>query len=583
MLDVVNKNKVFTMWRDIWSSLTPRRRQQAVRLLVLAVIASGAEIISIGALVPFLGILIAPERVMDIQEVRHLVVALGIVQQSNFILFITVVFLFAVFAAAALRVFVSWFSIRFAVQVGGDWAAKVLQNVLCQSYSQYINSHSGDVVDTILTKLEKAVFLVLVPLIQAIASAIVFACISISIIILQPVLSIILVSVVGVIYASIHTVTKSAQVRQSHIANQESVKRVKLVQEALGAFRDVTLSGLQDQYLSDFRRLDSRMRSAQVRASLTSVLPRYFIEAIGMCTLVLIAYYMISTRVNVFIIPILGGLALAAQRILPLAQQIYYSASNISGNRAYLEAIFPSLLKDNLKIINNNEDIKFHNGISFCHVGFKYPGSEIYILNDINFELRRGEKLAIVGATGSGKSTFVDMIMGLLSPTIGEVRVDNVLLNDSIVRAWQSKIAHVPQVMYFVDGCVAENIAFGVAEEDIDWERLKESVRLAELESTINNWADGYNTRVGERGIRLSGGQCQRIAIARALYKNADLIVLDEATSALDAKTERAIINNLGSIRSSATILMITHRESLLALADRVIRIENGRLRAEPV
>ena len=356
---------------------------------------------------------------------------------------------------------------------------------------------------------------------------------------------------------------------------------IKVLQEALGGIRDVLIDGAQNVYCNIFRDADWRLRRAQSNIAIISVSPRYVVEAIGIALISAMAYSLARGPGGLgSAIPVIGTLALAAQRMLPLLQQSYASWSSIRGGQAGLADALDFLDQPlpNYAGIFPPSPIPFEREIAFDRIGFKYAEDQPWVFRELNLTIKKSTRVGFIGTTGSGKSTLLDIIMGLLSPSEGTLKIDgNAILGENC-KMWQAHIAHVPQSIFLSDASVSENIAFGVPVDQIDFKKVRRAAEKAQIASTIEEWPDRYDTEIGERGVRLSGGQRQRIGIARALYKEADVIVFDEATSALDSETERAVMQAINSLGRDLTILIVAHRLTTLRECDQVVELEAGRI-----
>ena len=358
---------------------------------------------------------------------------------------------------------------------------------------------------------------------------------------------------------------------------------VKSLQEGLGGIRDILLDGTQETYCKSYCKADRPLRNAQAEIFIMSACPRYVVEALAM---VLIAFLtlLLSARPEGLVnsIPVLGVLAVGSQRLLPLLQQMYYGWSTIRGAQNQLKGAL-ALLDQPLPIETKHKkknDMDFSNNICFEGVSFQYPSGSSQVLNKINLKINHGERVGIIGKTGSGKSTLADILMGLLMPTGGKILVDSVPLTTVNMKSWQSIIAHVPQNIYLTDASIAQNIALGVHKDEINMQHLECVVEKAQLTETINCLEHRYDTLVGERGARLSGGQTQRIGVARALYREAQVLVLDEATSALDTQTAAEIMETIRNLGNDITIILIAHRRSLLKSCSKIIEISDAKIKA---
>jgi ATP-binding cassette, subfamily B, bacterial PglK len=351
---------------------------------------------------------------------------------------------------------------------------------------------------------------------------------------------------------------------------------VKALQEGLGGIRDVLLDGTQPAYCHIYQRADAPLRRAQASITFISQSPRFLMESIGMVLFAALALGMNhGPQGALAALPILGALALGAQRLLPALQQGYAAWSSIIGYQSSTQEVL-ELLDQPLPPEASQPlpaPLPFKKLIQFDSVKFRYTSETPWVIDNLSFNIPKGTRVGFVGKTGSGKSTCLDMLMGLLKPSSGRIMVDGTILNQQNLRSWQRNIAHVPQSIFLADISLAENIAFGVPPENIEMKRVKEAARQAHIADFIESSPQGYKALVGERGIRLSGGQRQRIGIARALYKQATVLVFDEATSALDHETEQAVMEAIESLSADLTILIIAHRLTTIKNCAQIIEI----------
>jgi ATP-binding cassette, subfamily B, bacterial PglK len=341
------------------------------------------------------------------------------------------------------------------------------------------------------------------------------------------------------------------------------------------------MGGCQPTYMGIYRAVDHPMRQLQVKNEFLGLFPRYLLEAVGMVMIALLGALLVMQRGSAtMVIPLLGGLALGAQRLLPPLQQIYFCWSQLNRRNGDLAGLL-SMLEQAVPVeFHAMQPWKLKYSIRLEEVSFGYGVDRPQVLHGLNMEIKRGTRIGIIGSTGSGKSTLVDIMMGLLIPSTGKLLVDGLDIHDRThpdwLPTWQLAIAHVPQNIYLADCPIAENIAFGIPKKDIDMQRLRVAAEQAQIANFIESSPDGYSTFVGERGIRLSGGQRQRIGIARALYKQAQILVFDEATSALDGATEQALIHSIDELSAQLTIVMIAHRFSTLECCDRIVQLKDN-------
>lgn len=565
--------------KSLWSHIGLRRKYQIGLLLLLMILASFAEILSIGSVIPFLGALTNPQYIYDHSLFRPLINLSIVKNTSDILLIFTMVFCAAAILAGALRLVLSWANNRLAFLIGSDLSSDVYRKILYQKYEFHMQHNSGEIISVVSTKANAVIFQTIFPVLNALSSMFILVVIILALLVINPQIAIVTAIGFGSIYILIVRLTKKTVHQNSIAIAQQSTQVLKSLQEGLGGIRDVLIEGNQEIYCDIYKRANTLLLKAYGDNQFLAGSPRFLIESLGMVLIAGLAFR-ISQDGNGMgkAIPMLGALALSAQRLLPVLQQLYVSWSNIKGGQKTLE--------DVLNILSMQADIGstrgwtrkllFSNSIKLHDVSFRYLKSTLPVLKGVNLEIKKGSKVGFIGSTGGGKSTLLDIIMALLTPESGSLKVDDVEVNHTNFRQWQAGIAHVPQAIYLSDSTITENIAFGVPKAQIDYGRLKLAAQKAQIDTAIESWSDGYDTVVGERGIRLSGGQRQRIGIARALYKKADVIVFDEATSALDEETERLVMQAINALDENLTILIIAHRFTTLKECEKIVEIKNG-------
>lgn len=575
-----------TLYIKLWNLLTNRRKTQYLLVFVFIIITAFAEVISLGAIIPFLGVLISPEKVYEIEKLHYLWKILGIKNSSEILLPVTTGFAIAAVIAGGLRLGYLYISTRLSFAIGADLSIEIYKRTLYQSYSLHVSRNSADVISGITAKANGVVYYILLPILNTIASIILMTVILIGLLSVDVKVTSIAFATFGLLYFAIALRAKKRLFRDGEITSKNQTILQKALQEGLGAIRDVILDGSQKFYIKLYKNADIPYRRALGNSQITSSSPRYIIEALGIVLMAAFAYYLSVNSDNLIsVIPLLGSLAMGAQRLLPVLQQLYSSWAYLKIGKATLsDVIFlleqPFLDEDNYNS-DNDKKIKvigFDKLIELDCVSFRYGDDLPFVLQNISLNIEKGQKIGFIGKTGSGKSTLIDLIMGLLIPSVGKLKVDDIVISNLNAREWQKNIAHVPQTIYLSDSTIAENIAFGIPNEEINMERVQESARKAQIDFHINSLKLGYNTLVGERGIRLSGGQRQRIGIARALYKQSSVIVFDEATSALDNDTEKAVMDAIENLGKELTIIMIAHRLSTVEKCDTIVKLHDGKL-----
>ena len=566
------------MLKNLWGHLTKGHQKNFYLLLVLMFMASIAEMISMGAIIPFLGVLTAPEQIYQYQAIQPIIHFFEITSSNQLAFLLTFIFIVAILLSGIIRLMLLYFMTKLSFKVGVHLSVNIYRRTLYQKYSVHVERNSSEIINGIMTKINTVVGGVITPVLYLISSIILITGIIVALFLIDPVVTLISSGSFGVLYWLIIRYTRKHIKENSLCIASQSTKAIKSLQEGLGGIRDILIDGNQQFYCQLYENSDLPMRRAISRNSFINGSPKFVLEAIGMVFISGFAYVM-TTQQNdmVIIIPILGAFALGAQRLLPALQQAYSSYGQIKGAQASFADVL-ELLGQELPVdasLSSPPSMVFNKSIVLKDIGFRYTEKSPWVLKGINLEIKKGSCVGFIGSTGSGKSTMLDIIMGLLSPTVGGIVIDNQLVNNKNRWAWQTHIAHVPQNIYLSDGTIEENIAFGVSRELIDYKQIEKAAKQAEILDLIKSWKDGYQTVVGECGAKLSGGQRQRIGIARALYKRADVLIFDEATSALDNKTEQSVIKAIGGLKQELTVLIIAHRLTTLEGCDRIIKLNN--------
>lgn len=544
-------------------------------------LASFAEIISIGAVLPFLGVLTVPGRIFEHAAAQPFIRALEVTSAEQLLLPLTIVFSLAALMAGAMRLLLLWASSRLSFATGADLSISIYRRTLYQPYIVHIGRNSSEVINGITYKAAGVTNSILLVL-NLIGSIVLLIAIMIALFTVEPFIALAAFSGFALIYGFIVWVTRKQLLINSQRVAHESTQVIKSLQEGLGGIRDVLIDGSQATYCQIYRNADSALRHAQGSSAFISASPRYAVEALGMILIAVLAYTLAQQPDGLAkAIPVLGALALGAQRMLPALQQSYAAWSSIQASQASLQDAL-DLLEQPLPAYADQaaaEPLPFRQHIRLREVSFRYGPQTPWVLENLDITIRKGGRVGFIGVTGSGKSTLLDVLMGLLPPTCGEFEIDGQDITLENYRAWQAHIAHVPQSIFLADSTIEENIAFGQHKSQIDHERVRQAAHQAQIADAIETWPQQYQTFVGERGIRLSGGQRQRIGIARALYKQADVIIFDEATSALDSETEQAVMEAIESLSENLTILIIAHRLTTLKGCTQIVELGEGKIR----
>lgn len=565
----------------LWQYLPDSRRRQFKLLLLLTALCAATEVVSLGAVIPFIAVITQPDKVMDYYLVSRLADMLAITAGEELILPLSVAFGFAAVLSGVLRLSLVWCVIQVGNGCGADLSVDLYRRTLCQPYAVHISRNSSEIISSVTQKVG-AVTSVLNSVLIFITSLFLFFSIVATLIVVDSFTAITCALCFGIAYAIIGWIAKSRlAVNSKTIAHQQS-KVVKSLQEGLGSIRDVLLDGSQKVHVQTYSESVNSLRQGHCQNAFINQFPRYAMESIG---LVLIATYVVflsrgESEISEAL-TILAVLALGAQRLLPISQQIYGNWSVIVSNKAALLDVMALLEQPFLPSSGEDchEPLILNTAISFSDVSFQYDKDNPLVLNGIDLVIPKGSRVGIIGGSGCGKSTFLDLLMGLLNPSSGVISVDEIAIDTEKKRSsWQRSIAHVPQSIYLADCPIGENIAFGVPPDKIDFERVQKAARRAEIAEYIENGSGGYGAPVGERGVWLSGGQQQRIGIARALYKDASVIIFDEATSALDNRTESTLMNTIEGLSREVTMFIVAHRLTSLKNCDFLIKLDGGKV-----
>ena len=564
------------MIRKLWKSLTKRRRMQFWLLLALMIAASLAEIISIASVVPFLSALTSPEVIYHHESAQYFIEKLSIGSPSELLLPMTIVFIISTMIAGIIRLLLLYVSTRLSFAAGADISIDIYRRTLYQDYSVHTSRNSSEVINSIITKTNTVIGDVLVPLLSFISSVIIMTGIVTVVFNVNAEVATISFSTFGLLYILISFFNRTALKKNSLSIALESTKKVKCLQEGLGGIRDVLIDGTQDFYCKIYQKADLSLRKASGNNIFIASSPRFIMEALGMVLIAILAYFLTLQKGGVVeAIPVLGALAVAAQKLLPALQQAYLSYSIIKGSRKSFMDVLDLLDQPLPQFINDEvtEPANFEKDIVFKDVSFRYKEDAPWILKNVNLKFKKGEKIGFVGMTGKGKSTLLDILMGLLVPTSGELLIDGISITEASRRAWQKNISHVPQSIFLSDSSMLQNIAFGDELDAFKESKAIHAAERAQISEMMEALSDGYNTSLGERGVQLSGGQRQRVGIARALYKQSSVLVLDEATSSLDYETEEKIMQEINTGQDGETVFIIAHRLTTLNQCDHIIRL----------
>lgn len=582
MIKVSKKNSSFFLLKKVWKHLGVNRKRQFIVLAILMVLTAISEVIGLGILIPFITILTSPDIILKYSIFKWLMEKFNILSTAELVLPLTVLLIASAFLSGAMRLVQLWLNGKLSYLAGADISSEIYRRTLYQPYSTHVSRNGSTVISGLTVKVNGTVvsfyyFLTLI------SSTVLFVIMTIALVLINPQVALIVAGICGLFYGILSKVTGARLRRNSVLISDGQSLVVKSLQEGLGGIRDILLDGTQPVYYNIYHKADKKLREIQGQNLFINGSPRFVMESAGIILIGILAYVLHNQEGGVVrALPLLATLAVGAQRLLPCLQLMFAMWSAIEANHASLADTVEFLDQPVTEEVTKKDiqPLDLQKVIEFKDVYFRYHPDGPWVLEGFNLTIPKGSRVGFVGATGSGKSTALDLLMCLLKPTSGQINVDGNLIAGDLVRRWQKSIAHVPQNIFLSDASLAENIAFGIPKEEIDFSLLKLASEQAQVAEFVESRSGSYDVCVGERGVRLSGGQRQRIGIARALYKKARVLIFDEATSALDSMTEKKVMESIEGLNKDLTILIIAHRLSTIQKCDFIVMMDAGKVAA---
>ena len=558
-------------------------RRKMYLLVFMMLIMALLDMIGIASILPFMAVLSNPNLIetnLLLYKFFEISSIIGVQNKQHFLFALGGVVLSLLIVSLAFKAFVTYFQVKFINMFQYNVSKRLIEGYLHQPYSWFLNRNSADLGMTVLEEVGTVIGGGLSPFMELISTGLVSLALIILLIIVDPELTAVIILIFGGAYSGIYFFTRKFLYRKAKERLENNELRFKTLNEAFGAAKEIKLRGLEKVYIKKFSDPSMIVARNSALAASVSLLPRFFIEAVAFGGIMLLVLYLMKGSSLSSVLPIISLYVFAGYRLMPALQQIYSSFSKINVTGPSLDKIYNDLKSLKPNNFNQNQDIlAFSKDITLKNIYYDYPNSRRTILKDININIKAKTTIGLVGTTGSGKTTIVDIILGLLQPQKGNLKVDEENITAKNLRAWQNSVGYVPQFIYLSDDTIAANIAFGVDPKNVSQERIEEVAKIANLHNfVIDELAEKYQTTVGERGVRLSGGQRQRIGIARALYHNPSVLVLDEATSALDNQTEEAVMDAVNSLNKDITIILIAHRLNTVKNCETIYKLEKGQL-----
>jgi ABC-type multidrug transport system fused ATPase/permease subunit len=568
--------------KQILNLLTPREKISAYICFAAMLLMAFVEVIGVASIMPFMAVLSDPDAVQHHARLAWLYKHFQFSDNNSFLIFLGFGVLTVLVIGNIISMLTTWLMLRFTYASQYSLTRRLFEKYLYQPYSFFLGRNSSELTKNILTEVLTVVNRAFIPGMQLIAKAIVTLFILILLLKVDPVLAFVLTFLLGGSYLTLYGNVRKKLSSISQKCQISTKQQFKLVVEAFGGIKDIKLLGRENYFLESFSRYAKQTADGEAAGNIIAHLPRYALETIAFGGVLTIILYLLFTQKNISnAMPLLALYAFASFRLMPAMQQIFTSIAFIRMSRDAIDTLTADLadLHPHIQTGTASTPIDLLQQLSLSNVSFSYPNTTKPIIESLNLTIKAKSTIGIVGMTGAGKSTIVDLILGLLTPQSGEISADGKLISNSNLKSWQNKIGYVPQMIFLADDSIKNNIAFGIAETEINFAAVERAAHMANIHQFITTQlADGYETVVGDRGIRLSGGQRQRIGIARALYHDPEILVLDEATSSLDTLTENVILEAIQELSHKKTIIIIAHRLTTLTECDIIHVLKGGEI-----
>jgi ATP-binding cassette, subfamily B, bacterial PglK len=581
---MLKKNYMLKNFHKLLVLLSSQDRKKILWLIFATIIMAFLETTGVASILPFLSIVSNPELIQTNEKIRWVYEQMGFTQSSDFLLALGSLVFIILVVSTIFRAFTAWWLLRFTLNKHYSLSRQLFSKYLYKPYPFFLDRNSSELISYLISEVSRSVSGVIMPCIQLFSKGLLVLAILSLLMAINPQIAVTIILILGISYILVYTLVK----KKVSILGKEMVvssrELYKAAGEAFGGIKDIKLLGKENEFIKRYSDPFQRNVKADALQQIISQVPQYIFEIIAIGGILLIVFYSIATQDNYLeIIPLLALYAFASYRIMPALHQIFQSVAMIRFSLPALDVVHRDLMSDFQSIdlidIESREAMSFSKEIEFCNIEFQYQNTEELSINKLNLTIKTNSTVGIVGTTGAGKTTAIDLILGLLRPQHGELIIDGIEINEENLSSWQLNIGYVPQSIFLCDDSITRNIAFGVSDEEINFQAVEKAARLANIhEFIVNELPNGYETEVGERGVRISGGQRQRLGISRALYHDPSILILDEATSALDGITENVIMDAIHNLSHKKTIILVAHRFSTVKECDMIFMLESGRV-----
>lgn len=582
---------MFRSIRQVLEIFSPRERRQFVLVLFAMLLMGGMQMLGVGVILPFVSLLSNPSAIHEHAVLEFIYVSCGFNSNHSFLIFFGAGLLVILVSSNIVTALTLWVVTRFAWGIQRRISTRLLAGYLHQPYESFLNRNSADSGKNILIESQQFTNGILMPLLKSMGFGLTAAMIIGFLFWLQPILASLVTLIFVSAYLLVYIIVRRALLRIGRRRLKANTRRFQAVNEAFGSVKEVKVMRREPHFMASYDPAAATFSTTMANSQVLAQVPRYFIEALAFSAVMGgMLFVLVSGKPMSEALPLASAFIVAGYRLLPALQNIYQGFAQWRFNQSVLDTLLGDLqastpigseevVKDDPEDVYGSDRLKFEDKIELRNLSYSYPGTTQPSLDDISLTIKRNSFVALTGSTGAGKTTLADIVLGLLEPTIGEAKIDGVSLTSETRPRWQANLGYVPQDIYLTDSSIANNIAYGLAQNDIDMEAVERAAKIANIHDFIlQKLPLGYETVVGERGVRLSGGQRQRIGIARALYHDPAVIVLDEATSALDNETERRIVSELDSMRGGRTLIVIAHRLTTVQKCHQVFLLNEGKI-----
>ena len=570
--------------KAVYELLSPGEKRRAAGMLALMLVTAFFELVGVGSILPFLTIAVDPDIVHRNEALSWAYTTVGFEDLMDFIIFAGAVMLAIIVLMNLVSAVALWTQMRFVHNVGHAISTRLLDRYLAKPYPYFLTHHSSRLSRNILAGADGLVKGVLIPGVTVVSRSVVVLVVGAFLVVIEPVILLSVMVIIGGTYGIVYALIR----RKLEVKGKRSVKanqsRFKTISEAFGGIKTIKVLGREEYSLRRYAGASLRYANYEATSRIYSQLPRYLVQTIAFGGFMISFIFLVASRDDLSqVIPLMGLFAVAAVRLLPRFQEFLQAVAQFRFHEYLLFEIHGELREqDERPVASSTQDsppLPFDHELSVDRLRFRYPGTTKDVVRDLTLEIPKNSSVALVGTTGAGKTTLVDIILGLLVPDEGSITVDGTKITSANVRRWQKLVGYVPQEVVLADDTVANNIAYGLDEREINREAVEKAAKIAHIhEFIVNELPRGYETVIGERGVRISGGQRQRLGIAQALYRDPDVLVLDEATSDIDNVTEAHIAGAIQGLAGKKTLIIVAHRLATIERCERIFLLDEGKI-----